>query len=43
MKKNPYQIRIEDELLDKLRELATNNGTSVNHEIRQFIRKGLGL
>lgn len=43
MKKLPYQIRIEPELLVKLRKLADDNGTSVNHEIRQFIRKGLGI
>lgn len=37
--KQPYQIRIETELLDKVRKLAKENGTSVNHEIRQAIRK----
>lgn len=39
--KVPYQIRIEPELLEQLKQLANKNGTSVNHEIRQFIRKGL--
>jgi predicted HicB family RNase H-like nuclease len=33
-----YQIRIEPEQLDALREVAKKNGTSVNHEIRQAIR-----
>jgi len=36
--KQPYQIRIEPELLEKLRMAAKENGTSVNHEIRQAIR-----
>jgi predicted HicB family RNase H-like nuclease len=36
--KIPYQIRIEPEQLDQLRKLAKENGTSVNHEIRQAIR-----
>lgn len=36
--KIPYQIRIEPEQLDQLKKLAKENGTSVNHEIRQGIR-----
>ena len=36
--KVPYQIRIEPEILDQLKKLAKENGTSVNHEIRQAIR-----
>ena len=40
-KKIPYQIRLEPDLLIKLRLLAEKNGTSVNHEIRQGIRKQL--
>ena len=36
--KIPYQIRIEPEQLEELKELAKINGTSVNHEIRQGIR-----
>jgi predicted HicB family RNase H-like nuclease len=39
--KIPYQIRIEPEQLEALRLLAKENGTSVNHEIRQAIRKVL--
>lgn len=39
--KVPYQIRIEPELLDQLKQLAKDNGTSVNHEIRQAIRTKL--
>lgn len=39
--KIPYQIRIDQELLDKLRKLKESNGTSVNHEIRHAIRKHL--
>lgn len=46
--KIPYQIRIEPEQLEQLKRLAKENGTSVNHEIRQAIRKvvncnGLGM
>jgi len=37
--KVPYQIRIEPEQLEQLKKLAKENGTSVNHEIRQAIRK----
>lgn len=36
--KIPYQIRIEPEQLEQLKKLAKENGTSVNHEIRQSIR-----
>lgn len=36
--KVPYQIRIEPELLEKLKQVAKENGTSVNHEIRQAVR-----
>jgi len=39
--KIPYQIRIEPEQLEALKEIAINNGTSVNHEIRQAIRRTL--
>lgn len=39
--KQPYQIRIEPELLEQLKKVAIENGTSVNHEIRQAIRKAL--
>jgi predicted DNA-binding protein len=39
--KVPYQIRIEPELLDQLKKLSRDNGTSVNHEIRQAIRAKL--
>lgn len=41
MNKVPYQIRIEPELLDQLRQVAKENGTSVNHEVRQSVRKAL--
>ena len=34
-----YSLRIEPEQLDQLKKLAKENGTSVNHEIRQAIRK----
>ena len=37
--KIPYQIRIEPEQLEQLKKLAKENGTSVNHEIRQAIKK----
>jgi predicted HicB family RNase H-like nuclease len=39
--KQPYQIRIEPELLEQLKQIAKENGTSVNHEIRQAIREKL--
>ncbi len=39
--KTPYQIRIEPEMLEALRVIAKENGTSVNHEIRQAIRKAI--
>ena len=39
--KIPYQIRIEPEQLEYLKDLAKENGTSVNHEIRQAIRSRL--
>jgi len=39
--KVPYQIRIEPELLEQLKQLAKENGTSVNHEIRHAIRTKL--
>ena len=41
--KIPYQIRIEPEQLEALKVLAKENGTNVNHEIRQAIRKALKL
>ena len=39
--KVPYQIRIEPEILEQLKRVAKENGTSVNHEIRQAVRKML--
>tara|TARA_R110002049_G_scaffold41650_1_gene125146 strand:+ start:944 stop:1075 length:132 start_codon:yes stop_codon:yes gene_type:complete len=39
--KVPYQIRIEAEMLGHIKQLAKENGTSVNHEIRQAIRTKL--
>lgn len=36
--KVPYQIRLEPEQLEQLKALAKENGTSVNHEIRQAIK-----
>tara|TARA_R110000868_G_C10349357_1_gene716118 strand:+ start:344 stop:475 length:132 start_codon:yes stop_codon:yes gene_type:complete len=36
--KVPYQIRIEPEILEQLKQVANENGTSVNHEIRQAVR-----
>jgi len=39
--KIPYQIRLEPEQLEALKLIAKENGTSVNHEIRQAIRKVL--
>ena len=39
--KIPYQIRIEPEQLEQLKKVAKGNDTSVNHEIRQAIKKRL--
>jgi len=39
--KVPYQIRIEPEMLKQLQDKAKENGTPVNHEIRQAIKKHL--
>ncbi len=39
--KKPYQIRIEIEQLAELKKLVAKNGTTVNHEIRQAIKKHL--
>ncbi len=39
--KIPYQIRIEPEQLEALKKLKHENGTTVNHEIRQSIREHL--
>ena len=36
--KIPYQIRIEPTQLEELQKVATENKTSVNHEIRQAIK-----
>lgn len=36
--KVPYQIRIEPEQLKQVKDVSKENGTSVNHEIRQAIR-----
>lgn len=37
----PYAIRIEEDLLDKLRERAKEEDRSVNAQIRHYIKKGL--
>ena len=39
--KVPYQIRIEPEMLEEIKKVAGENDTSVNHEIRQAIKKML--
>jgi len=39
--KQPYQIRIEPTMLEQLKKIAKENDTSVNHEIRQAIKKRL--
>lgn len=39
--KVPYQIRIEPKMLEQLKKVASDNDTSVNHEIRQAIKKAL--
>jgi len=40
--KKPYQIRIDDELLNKVKASAKNNERSVNAEIRFLIKQALG-
>lgn len=39
--KIPYQIRIDQELLDRVKESAKENERSVNAEIRYLIKQGL--
>ena len=39
--KKPYQIRIDDELLDKVKASAKENERSVNAEIRYMIKQQL--
>ena len=39
--KKPYQIRIDEALLDKVKKSAKNNERSVNAEIRWLIKVAL--
>ena len=39
--KIPYQIRIDQELLDKVKKSAKENERSVNAEIRYLIKQSL--
>jgi hypothetical protein len=39
--KQPYQIRIDTELLDKVKESAKKNERSVNAEIRYLLKCAL--
>jgi hypothetical protein len=42
MKQNPYQIRIDNDLLNEVKASAKKNSEgNVNAEIRRLIRKGL--
>jgi len=41
MNKIPYQIRIEQDLLDKIKKSAKDNERSVNAEIRYLIKCAL--
>lgn len=36
---NPYPLRIEQKLMDKIKELAKENGRSVNKEIEFALNK----
>lgn len=36
---NPYPLRIEREVMEKLRVIAKNNGRSINKEIETMIRQ----
>lgn len=35
---NPYPLRIDDKLMEKIKELAKNNARSVNKEIEFALR-----
>ena len=39
--KIPYQLRIEEKTLEKLKQLKDKNETTVSHEIRQAIKQYL--
>ena len=41
--KQPYQIRIEPDMLAEIKQVAKENDTSVNQEIRQAVRAMLKL
>ncbi len=41
VQQNPYSIRIEEELMKKLRILAKENGRSLNKQIEFSLRKYL--
>lgn len=39
LQKNPYPLRIEDILMEKIKYIAQENGRSVNKEIENVIKK----
>ena len=39
--KNPYPLRIDDEIMERIKELAKENGRSVNKEIEFALRQYL--
>ena len=38
---NPYPLRIDEELMDKLKTMAEENSRSVNKEIEYLIKKAI--
>lgn len=38
---NPYPLRIEEELMEKLKIIAEENSRSVNKEIEHLIKKAI--
>jgi hypothetical protein len=42
-KKIPYALRLEQSLIDKVRESAKDNERSVNAEVRYILRKSLNV
>ena len=41
MKKELLQIRIDDELLNQLKELANSNAISISGQVRMLIKKAV--
>ena len=39
MQRNPYPLRIDDEVMEKIRVVANENGRSVNREIEYVLKQ----